>query len=98
MRWRFVDSGKVPEGIFIFRELTEFTFSCKFLNHLFSTLAVRGWRDFACSDEFCIICLPGFCGVTAHFHLAYLSGDIGELFGHYSNGLVTAFLQYLDGS
>ena len=56
-RWCFLDSGKVPEGIFIFWELAEFTFSCKFLNHLFSTLAVRGWRDFACSDEFRIICL-----------------------------------------
>ena len=30
---RFLDSGKVPERIFAFWKLAEFTLSCKLLNH-----------------------------------------------------------------
>ena len=48
---RFLGSGKVPERIVAFCGLAEFTFSCKLLNHLFSTLAVRCRRDSASSKD-----------------------------------------------
>ena len=50
-------------------DYVEFTLSCKLLNHLFSTLAVRCRRDFASSEEVCIVCLRDFCGTTATFIL-----------------------------
>ena len=46
-----------------------FTFSCKSLNHLFSTLAVRCRRDFSSSEEFHIVCLQDFRGTSATFIL-----------------------------
>ena len=46
--------------VLLLLDMVGVTFSCKSLNHLFSTLAVRCRRDFACSNEFCIICLSAF--------------------------------------
>ena len=89
---RFLGSGQMPEKVFAFRGSAEFTFSYKLLNHLFSTLAVRCRRDFACLNESRIICLRRFLCCNSHFHFAYLAGNIAELFFHFPNGLVTAFL------
>ena len=91
---RFLDSGKVPERIVAFCWWAEFTFSCKLLNHLFSTLAVRRRRDSASSEESCVVCLQDFRGVFATFILP----TCPELFPNFSCTFKTVWVPHFTPS